>query len=259
VVPTMMTLRHLPIPFRALFSSFLVLVGIGYLAALLLLFLTDIEPHVGTQQSVVQDIAEHYHGLPSNTRLEMALKGAMAGMASAEDKNRIIGWIHSGATAQGFSAVAPIFKTNCVTCHNPESNRSIPNLTSYDEIKNVVKTDTGENILELARVSHIHLFGTGLIFMITGVIFALSGTPVWFRAVVVTVPYLTIIVDISSWWLTRYLSPAFAYTVLVGGGAMGVALAVQIFLPLWEMWIDPLKSAFGAVARGFGSGDPKSV
>ena len=254
----MITLRHLPIAFRALFSSFLTLIGLGYLAALSLLFLTDIEPHLGTKQSVIEDIAQHYHGLPSNTRLELALKGSMATMASADEKNRIIKWIHSGATKEGFAAVAPIFKNNCSACHNAEINRTIPTLTDYDDLKNVVKTDTGENIVELARVSHIHLFGISLIFMLTGSIFALSETPAWFRATVVSVPYLSIFLDIGSWWLTKYLSPTFAYIVVFGGGATGLALAAQILISLWDMWEDPIRSVFAAVADGIESRSPHS-
>jgi hypothetical protein len=247
----MMTLRHMPIPFRALFSSFLALIGIGYITALSLLFLVNIRPHLGTEQTIVQDIAQQYHGLPNNTRLEIALKGSMSSMTSSEDRNRIINWIHQGATQQGFVAVAPVFKNNCAVCHNPQNNRLIPNLTNYDEIKKVVRTDTGESIVQLARVSHIHLFGISLIFIATGTIFAFSELPAWFRAAIVAVPYLTIVIDIGSWWLTKYLSPAFAWTVLGGGAVMGVALAVQIFIPLWEMWSDPLISGLRYVRGDF--------
>ena len=255
----MITLRHLPIPFRALFSSFLVMIGVGYLTALSLLFLAEIRPHLGTQQSVIQDIAQQYHGLPSNTRLEVALKGPMSSMVSLEERNRIISWIHQGATRQGFAAVAPIFKNKCSACHNPQNNRLIPNLTSYEEIKKVAHTDTGESIVQLARVSHIHLFGISLIFMATGVIFALSESPAWFRAIVVAVPYLTIVMDIGSWWLTKYLSPTFAWIVLIGGAAMGAALALQILIPLWEMWIDPVKTLLAHAGRIVLPEHPKEV
>ena len=243
----MMTLRKLPLVFRALFSCFLIVIGIGYLTALSLLFLVDIKPNLGAGKSVVEDISEQYHGLPSDTRLEMALKGPMATMASRDERKRILNWIHTGATRKHYAAIAPIFKNNCMSCHNPQVNRSLPPLTSYDAIKKLVKTDTGENIVSLARVSHIHLFGISLIFMITGGIFGLSETPVWLRVTAVIIPYLTIIVDIGSWWLTKYLSPAFAYVVLVSGGAMGLALAVQIFIPLWEMWIDSVRAGLFAI------------
>lgn len=244
----MVSLRKLPIAFRALFSSFLVLIGIGYLTALSLLFLTDIEPHLGIGQSVVQDISQKYHGLPSDTRLEMALKGPMATMASSADRNRILKWIHDGGPRNEFAVVAPVFNTHCVSCHNPENNSAIPPLTSYDAIEKLLKTDAGENLVALARVSHIHLFGISLIFMVTGVIFALSETPVWLRVTLVVLPYITIILDIGSWWLTKYFDPAFAYVVLIGGAGMGLALAAQIFISLWEMWIDLVKAAIAVIA-----------
>jgi hypothetical protein len=246
-VPMMMTLRRLPLPFRALFSCFLIVIGIGYLTALSLLFLVDIKPNLGAKKSIVEDISEQYHGLPSDTRLERALKGPMETMASPDERKRILNWIHTGATKKGYAAVAPIFKNNCVSCHNPQINRSLPPLTGYDEIKKLVKTDTGEDIVSLARVSHIHLFGISLIFMLTGGIFALSETPVYLRVMVVVIPYLTIIMDIGSWWLTKYLSPSFAYVVLIGGGGMGLALAAQILIPLWEMWIDLVKTSLAAI------------
>ena len=44
--------------------------------------------------------------------------------------------------------------------------------------------------------------------------------------------------DIGSWWFTKYVDPAFfAYVVVAGGACMGLALAAQILISLWEMWI----------------------
>ena len=115
----------------------------------------------------------------------------------------------------------------------------------------VVRADTGTSIAQLARVSHIHLFGVSIIFLLTGMIFALSETPVWLRVSLVILPYVTIIMDIGSqWWATKYLDPTFAYIVIAGGALMGLALAAQILISLWEMWIEPLRrGAFGSPLR----------
>ncbi len=80
------------------------------------------------KQIVIQDITQQYHGLPNNTRLEVALKGSMSTMASVEERNRIIAWIHRGATMDGFPAVAPIFKNNCAVCHNPQRPLARPHV-----------------------------------------------------------------------------------------------------------------------------------
>jgi len=88
-------------------------------------------------------------------------------------------------------------------------------------------------------VSHIHILGIVIIFLLTGAIFSLSVTPIWFRVSVVVAPYLAIVLDIGSWWATKYRDPAFAYIVIIGGALMGLALACQIFVSLWDMWIVP--------------------
>jgi hypothetical protein len=56
--------------------------------------------------------------------------------------------------------------------------------------------------------------------------------------------------DIGSWWATKYLSSLFAFTVIAGGALMGLSLALQILISLWEMWIVPLKRGFHALRAG---------
>jgi hypothetical protein len=109
-------------------------------------------------------------------------------------------------------------------------------LTSYEEVLKVTDIDLGQSIGRLARVSHIHLFGMSFIFLSTGVIFALSEINKRLRFVIVALPFIAIWLDIGSWWFTKY-RPIFAYTVIIGGALMGLALAVQILIPLWEMWL----------------------
>jgi hypothetical protein len=246
----MITLRTLPVVFRALFSSFLVMIGIGYLTALSLLYFVDIEPHKALGQSVVEGISQIYHGAPRGTRLEAALLGPMADRLSLDDRTRIFQWLDRGGRAEDFASVAPLFTANCAGCHNPKSGLPIPPLTSYEEVAKIVQQDPGPSVAQLARVSHIHLFGISIIFLLTGAIFSLSSMPIWLRVSLVVFPYVTIVMDIGSWWATEYFSPIFAYIVIGGGALMGVALASQILISLWEMWIDPLKHGFGLVRTG---------
>ena len=75
----MVSLRSLPIAFRALFSSFLILIGVGYLMALSYMYLVVIEPHQQMGEGLVAGISDEYHGLPKGTALiESALMGPMA-------------------------------------------------------------------------------------------------------------------------------------------------------------------------------------
>jgi hypothetical protein len=236
---SMISLRTLPLTLRALFTSFLIVIGIGYLMALSYLFLVDIEPHQQEGQGPVEGISAKYHG-STDTRLEAALKGTMADKLTAEEREQVFQWIRAGATAEGYAKIEPILTQKCATCHSPQSGIPILPLTSFEEVQKVTTPDTGLSLLQLARVSHIHLFGISIMFVLTGAIFSLSVTPIWFRVVVLVIPYLAIIMDIGSWWATKYYNPVFAYIVLIGGAFMGLAMACQILVSLWDMWIAPL-------------------
>jgi hypothetical protein len=239
----MMSLRTLPITLRALFSSFLIIIGIGYLSALSYLFLVDVEPSRKEGQRVVDGISEKYHGSTSGTRLEAALKGTMADKLTPAERDQVLQWVHAGASRDGYASIAPILTQKCATCHNAQSGLPISPLTSFEEVQKVTQIDTGLSLLQLTRVSHVHLFGISIIFLLTGAIFSLSETPTWFRVVALVAPYLAIVMDIGSWWVTKYFSPVFAYIVLLGGAFMGLSLACQILISLWEMWIEPLTAA----------------
>ena len=243
----MISLRSLPTTLRALFSCFLIVIGIGYLTALSYLFLVDVEPHRKQGQRVVEGISEKYHGSTSGTRLEAALKGTMADKLTPAERDQVLQWVHAGASRDGYAKIAPILTQKCAICHNAQSGLPISPLTSFEEVQKVTQIDTGLSLLQLTRVSHVHLFGISIIFLLTGAIFSLSETPTWFRVVVLIAPYLAIVMDIGSWWVTKYYSPVFAYVVLLGGAFMGLSLACQILLSLWEMWIEPLT----AVAQNF--------
>lgn len=243
----MISLRSLPTTLRVLFSCFLIVIGIGYLTALSYLFLVDVEPHRKEGQRVVEGISEKYHGSTSGTRLEAALKGTMADKLTPAERDQVLQWVHAGASRDGYAKIAPILTQKCATCHNAQSGLPISPLSSFEEVQKVTQIDTGLSLLQLTRVSHVHLFGISIIFLLTGAIFSLSETPTWFRVVVLIAPYLAIVMDIGSWWVTKYYSPVFAYVVLLGGAFMGLSLACQILLSLWEMWIEPLT----AVAQNF--------
>ena len=57
----MISLRSLPMTLRVLFSSFLIIIGLGCLTALSYLFLVDVEPHQKMGEGVVEGISTKYH------------------------------------------------------------------------------------------------------------------------------------------------------------------------------------------------------
>ena len=93
----MISLLNLPLAYKVLFSSFLILIGIGYLTALSLLYLVDVEPHRKLGQNLVTGISEVYHGAPRGTRLRAALVGPMADKISASEREKVLNWVGNGA------------------------------------------------------------------------------------------------------------------------------------------------------------------
>ncbi len=151
-------------------------------------------------------------------------------------KESIFQWIEAGATEKDFSKVDGIFRDNCALCHSPESGMSLPPLTGYDEVAAFTGVDMGQSVKTLVRVSHVHLFGMSFIFFLTGGIFSLSAIDARWRILLIVTPFIAIWVDIGSWWFTK-LRPVFAYTVILGGVFMGLALLAQIIISLGEMWL----------------------
>lgn len=230
------TLRTLPKEVRALFSCFLITMGVGYLFGITYLFLSDIAPHRGEGITLPKAAIIKYYGNRSGTKLESALNGTMTGMLTPNEKYQIIKWIRGipdGSGESEYQKIAPILQQRCVSCHNKDS--SLVPLTNYEEVRKVTEMDLGTSISTLARVSHVHLFGLSILCMLTGTIFLFSAINAKIRFIVVVIPFLAIWIDIGSWWFTKY-EPFFAYTVIIGGAFMGLCLAIQILVPLWEMW-----------------------
>jgi len=227
--------NQLPCSLKVLYTMVLLTMGMGYMFAMIQIY----EVHSGRDGKggiSVKDIQIAYSGNKAGTRLEGALNGPMSGMLPAEEKAKIIEWIHSGTEEKKYEeAVKPIVDARCKACHDG-SNPHLPNLTSYDGIKKVAAVDTGVSIGTLVRVSHIHLFGLTFIFFIMGTIFShayLRRT--WIKCVVMATPFIAIFLDVGSWWVTKVSEP-FAYFVIIGGALMGVSFAIQWMVSMYQLW-----------------------
>jgi hypothetical protein len=220
---------------KLLDSLFLITMGVGYLLAMAYLY-TSHEMLDGKPGLSVDDVAYSYYGSRSGTTLESALRGSMSVYAPFEEREEIIEWIYSRSPdAEYQNKIKPIIDQRCISCHNPESGMMIPPLSTKEEIKKLTRVDMGKSIGELAKVSHIHLFGIGILFFVMGKIFILSELPIIFKRIVVAIPFIAIAMDIGSWWLTHW-KPLFAYVVIIGGALMGLSIAFQTIISIYQMW-----------------------
>lgn len=224
-----------PFSMRALFTGTFLVLGIGYLFAMLHIY----NSHAGRdgQPGIsVEDLAIAYSGSKEDSRLEAALKGPMAEMLPLDEKALIGTWVRSGAKQDMYdNQVAPVIEKRCVTCHDG-SNPHIANLDGFKNMSGFAELDTGADIFTLVRVSHIHLFGLTFIFFIVGWMFSHAFVrPVWFKATITAAPFGAIILDIASWYLTKLYTP-FAWFVLISGAVLGACFAYMWVVSMYQIW-----------------------
>lgn len=237
--------KFLPLSMRVLFSAVLLVFGLGYCMAMFQVW----ENHAnkdGDPMLTGKDLMIAYGGNPEGTKLETALRGAMADMLPAEKRQVIFDWLHSGAKEDEVgSKIEPIMQEHCVACHNPEVNPHLPNFATPDGLKSVSAKDEGMTIHTLIRVSHIHLFSITFIFFITGFIYSHALVrPTWVKCVVIAIPFLTLITDVASWYLTKVWS-GFAWMVIISGALMGTAFTIMWFTSMWQMWLGKVPDDVG--------------
>lgn len=220
---------------KILNTVFLLTIGLGYLMALVNMYYTH-QGRDGKPGITIEDIVIQYHGSKEQTRLGTAISGIMApNLKYKSDKEIILKWINDGADELGYDrAIAPILNRDCIICHTPAVNPSLPDLTNYKGVAEVAHSG-GAPVSSLVKVSHIHLFGIAFILYLIGKIFLLCEMNVYVKRIAVIIPFVAMLLDVVSWFLTK-TNASFAYVVVLSGALMGLSMAMQILMSLYQMW-----------------------
>jgi hypothetical protein len=245
----------LPYSLRVLYTAVLIILSIGYLFALIYLFHTYSGRDGNAGSLSYQDLVVAYTGSGEASRLESALRGPMSTMLPANELDTVIQWVQQGADRSQYeSVIRPVLDERCLNCHDG-SNPHLANLSSYDNLLTVTEQDTGADIFTLVRVSHIHLFGISFIFFILGLIFSHAYVrPVWFKCAVIALPFVAVMMDVSSWYFTKLYHP-FAWVVMCAGATMGLCFAFMWIVSMYQMWL----SSTPSVVASRGSSDNRDV
>ena len=234
--PGYLHFSQLPYSLRVVYTAALCILGLGYLFALVYLFHTFAGKDGDPKSVSYQDMVITYSGSGKDSRLESALRGSMSVMLPREELTVVTSWVQKGADRATYeSQIRPLMDTRCMACHDG-SNPHLVNLNGYDNLKKATEKDTGTPLFTLVRVSHIHLFGLTFIFFLVGTIFSHAYLrPVWLKLVIVGLPFLSIAVDIFSWYITKYYHP-FAWVVMASGGVTGMCFGFMWVVSVWQMW-----------------------
>jgi len=93
-----------------------------------------------------------------------------------------------------------------------------------------------EQFIWTLKWTHIHLFGMSLIFILTGAVVVFLDIGAGVRAWLIALPFLGIWIDIASMWLKGYISPAFFWLHVPGGGIFGSIFVFVLSRGIYEMW-----------------------
>jgi hypothetical protein len=121
-------------------------------------------------------------------------------MLPAGEVTTVVAWVEGGADRAKYEVdIRPLLERRCMACHDG-SNPHLPNLSGFDDLRKLTERDTGTDIFTLVRVSHIHFFGVTFIFFIMGLMYSHAYVrPVWFKCSIVALPFVALLLDISSW------------------------------------------------------------
>jgi hypothetical protein len=90
--------------------------------------------------------------------------------------------------------------------------------------------------LELVGAAHIHLFNMAFLFFVLGHLLALCAIPPRWKIAIYLVGFASVLGDVASPWLIRFVAPSFAWLQLASHVAMAASLVALVILPLAEMW-----------------------
>src|SRR3990170_5022468 len=225
-----------PFSIRILYTAALCILGMGYLFGMIYLFHTYSGRDGNAMSLSYDDLVIAYSGSGKGSRLESALRGPMTSMLPTDEASALVTWAQKGADRPTYETyIRPTIDKRCMSCHDG-SNPHLANLGGYDNMKKVTEQDTGTDIFTLVRVSHIHLFGMTFIFFVVGTIFSHAYVrPLWFKYLLVALPFAAEAIDISSWYLVKVYHP-FAYVTMASGAVMGLSFASMWFISMYQLW-----------------------
>lgn len=89
----------------------------------------------------------------------------------------------------------------------------------------------------LIQTSHTHLFGQTLIAGLLGLILLFSSLGERSKTLLVALPFVATLIDISGMWLTRFVWPSFSGLVILGGSLFALGYVLIAVISLYELWL----------------------
>jgi len=172
----------------------------------------------------------------SSPPLKRALLTSMKKFITSDAERQIvISWLDRGGYRSGYyESVEPILQLRCVPCHGQGTTRANVSLRNWGDLAPLA-LGHGMSRESLVAQTHYHLFGIGVIILFSALLFSRLSVSEKLKASVISLSFLALIVDISSWWLARRYDVA-VYAILAAGITMIFMVVLMNISALWAMW-----------------------
>jgi hypothetical protein len=93
-----------------------------------------------------------------------------------------------------------------------------------------------KNLNALFEETHFHAFSMSVVFLILAHLFMATSLPKRAKLAFILTTFFSHVFDMGSSWLTRIVSPTFAYLLILSWLGLWLGYGGMILVPLYEMW-----------------------
>lgn len=105
-----------------------------------------------------------------------------------------------------------------------------------NELEEMITSTNGRSFLELAEVTHIHLFTGSILLFLLCHLLSLCEIPEKLRITLYTVTFGSFLVTFSLPWAIVYCSDLFSLLYIPANALLTLSLTALVVIPLREMW-----------------------
>ena len=185
---------------------------------------------------------------------EPAIRGLTAWLEKKSPEDE---FDRAGLAQEGDPSAKAIIQAHCIECHNADGGDSedIPyaeTAESEPEYALVMVTAKPDievqesgvqtkvykptNTSKLVHITHVHILTMPVFAFLVGVLFLMTGISDKLKLLIGPLPMLAVMLDISGWWLARWVEP-FIFVIAAAGGVFAALYALQILCILGSMWL----------------------
>jgi hypothetical protein len=173
-------------------------------------------------------------------------------------------WQHGKPDAKfvdedGSIKIKSIIDSRCVRCHAEGQGGGAGQapLEEYYQVAGYAtpqRESSNMSLTKLAQTSHVHLLGFGMMYGLTGLIFAFTSYPSLIRCVLAPLPIIVQVAEITVGWWGGRASLELARLTPMFAGVVAGALLLQVVLTLFNMfgWSGRVLVLFFLIAVGLG-------